>query len=317
MIEYNNNNVGLFDKSEYNIPGIFLFSDLVYQLIELIYNKFGYKMPIKYMYGAPDIKWNNGRLILKKYGYDYSLRGIEKELITARERNIIPILTCSNVLLGMEELKDEKSNEILKIINDINGAIIVASELLEQYILEKYPNMNIHASVIMASDVEERNKDYYDKLALRYNKYVIHPDDNFNYELLNLIEKENAEILLNERCIYQCKNRKTHYQYISELQIKKCNNKYDNDQFLDICSAIPEIKQSSCHWRNISLTVPEVKKIYDLGYRLFKLQGRTDNLYVFFFDLLRYTVDNEMILPTIYPIFSFYIEKFLRSRKNV
>ena len=76
---------------------------------------------------------------------------------------------------------------------------------------------------------------------------------------------------------------------------------------------IPEYKQANSPFRNTSLTLSEVEVIYNLGYRQFKLQGRTDGLYVYFFDLMRYMLEPNIVFPHLYPIFSFYIDKFIKE----
>ena len=300
----------------YNIPGIFLFSELIYQLMDIVYDKTGYKLPIKYMYGAPQLRWNNGRLILNNYNSDFSIKGIEKEIVSANERQITPLLTFSNLYVEKADLKDSKCNDVLKMVNEVKGGVIVANDILKQYIAETYPNIVLHASVILTAFKQERNIEYYKKMSQEYECYVVHPDDNFNIDKLEMLPKENAEIILNERCIYNCNIRKSHYESISKEQIAQAENQNLNTHFLDACRAMPEIKQATSKWRNISLTGDEMKKIYNMGYRLFKLQGRTDDLHVFFFDLLRYTLNNEIIFPTIYPIFSFYIEKFKKGANS-
>ena len=92
-----NNKAGLFDDATYNVPGIFLFSKLIYKFLDIVFYKTGYTVPIKYMYGSPNSKWNNGRLILNHYDSDFSLKGIEKEIINSLNRKITPLLTFSNI----------------------------------------------------------------------------------------------------------------------------------------------------------------------------------------------------------------------------
>lgn len=300
----------------YNVPGIFLFSELLFQLMDIVYDKTGYNIPVQSMYGAPQLRWNSGRLILNHYSNDFSIHGIEKELLKVQSRKITPLMTFSNLFIDQQSLKDEKCNDVLKILNDTNGGVIVANDQLKYYIEEHYPNISIHASVLLTALEEHRNKDYYKRLSGAYEYYVLHPDDNFNLDLLANVPKENAEIIVNERCVYHCKIRKDHYKAISLEQIAQADGQYFDVRFLDQCAAIPEIKQSKTNQRTISLTISEMKILYHMGYRCFKLQGRTDHLSVFFFDLLRYTLEPEIVFPTIYPILAYYIESFEKGRRK-
>ena len=301
------------EEVEYNISGLFLCIDLLFKLLTMVEEKFEYRMPIKYIYGAPKVRWNGGRFILKSSCDNFTIKDIENEVKQVISHEITPLFTFSNTLLELEDLKDKKCNQILELINEYRAQVIVASELLRYYIQEKYPNIEIHASVIKTAFEEKRDVDYYEKLSQEYSNYVIHPDDNFNYGLLQNIRKENAEIILNERCNYLCKIRSAHYQSISKEQVMQANGNYKNEKFTDACSAVPEIKQLSSKQRNISLTTDEMKKIASLGFRLFKIQGRTDSLYVYFFDLLRYTLESSIAFPTAYTIFSYYIEEYLKG----
>ena len=56
--------------------------------------------------------------------------------------------------------------------------------------------------------------------------------------------------------------------------------------FLDRCPFVPDHKQHGTKARNISLTTQEAVRLRQMGFTLFKLQGRLDIPYVFFFDFL-------------------------------
>lgn len=295
----------------YNVCGLFQFSKLMYKLIDFVERKFDYKLPIKYLYGSPSVRWNGGRLILKSK--DYTLSDSERELNTALENGIIPLITFSNTLLTLDDLKNSYCNNMLKIINDCHGEIIVSSELLREHILLKYPDIPVHSSVIPTAFCRSRGLKYYSELNSKYSHYVVHPDDNFNLKLLDDLPKDKAEIIVNERCMYQCPIRNNHYESISREQISLSEHAFVNSNFLSACSFIPEYKQYSEKERNISLTIDEMKNIANMGYKIFKVQGRTDNMYVYFFDLLRYTLDNKMAFPTAFSIFSNYIDEFIRG----
>lgn len=306
----NKRQAALLDDVNYSVPGLFQFSSLICDYIDLVKAKFDYKIPIKYVYGAPQVRWNGGRLIVKKNRNSLSMYNIENEMTNLIGKGIIPLLTFSNCLITENELKDLYCNEILDIANEVGSELIVNNDLLYSYIKTKYPNIKIHCSVIKTAFKENRNSEFYDELSKKYDIFVIHPDDNFNIDLLKKIPKENAEIMLNERCIYKCCNRARHYLAISEEQKSQSNGYFVNTHFLDGCAAIPEFKQSLWKSRNISLTTEEVIQINKLGFKNFKIQGRTDSLYLLFFDILRYTLENQMAFPTCYSIMTHYIERY-------
>lgn len=308
------NKVALITDISYNISGLFLYSDLIYSYIDMIKKKYNYIIPIKYMFGSPQLLWNGGRFILNRHNNTYSLDEIKKELSNAISRNITPLIVASNHLLTEKDLFDKKYNAVFKYLDKNKGGAIVTSDLLKTYIHENYPNVEIHASVIITTLTPVRDKSFYTELSKNYTSFVIHPDDNFNIDLLKQINTTNAEIILNESCFFNCQSRKKHYDTIVRKQFEQCNNV--NVETQSLCSSLLTIKHNESPLRTIALSVPEFKTIHSLGFSLFKLQGRTSNIYSFFFDLLRYTLKNNIVFPNNYITFISYIEHYLNSIKQ-
>ncbi len=50
----------LMPGAAYSVPGLFLYSDLIYQCLDQVKEKFGYAIPVRYLYGAPKVRWNCG-----------------------------------------------------------------------------------------------------------------------------------------------------------------------------------------------------------------------------------------------------------------
>ena len=234
------------------------------------------------------------------------------ELKSCISHKIIPLITFSNMSVTENDLSDIIGNFILKAVSDFGGEVIVSNDILKKYINKMYPNIKLHASVLLTV-YNERSAKFYMNLSDQYEHFVVHPDDNFNFDLLDIIPKSNAEILVNERCGLNCKIRKKHYESIAKDQIDFVNGRYRNQNFLNSCKFMPESKQAETKLRNISLSIDEVAVLVNKGFKLIKLQGRVDNFYSFFFDLLRYTLEPKIAFPTIFPIFSYFIEKYVRE----
>ena len=306
------NSAALMPGASYSIPGLFLFSELVYAALEQVKAKFGYAIPVKYLYGSPQVLWNCGRLIFKNYRY--SPEDIEKELAGAVEHGMVPLLTFSNHRLTEEDLTDADCNFILSVLDRVRGGVIVASDLLQGYIEKHYPNIEIHGSVILTAFPEKRDLPYYAGLFRQYSRYVVHPDDNYDFDLLRTLPKERAEIILNERCGFQCAQRREHYESIAQQQPALIAGHFDGPNFIERCPFVPEVKQRYTTTRTVSLTTDHAVRLYEMGYDLFKLQGRLDNPYSFFFDFFRYTLEPTVAFPTIYPIFAYSIRGFVKAR---
>lgn len=297
----------------YNVPGLFIHTELVIKLIQMIEKKFDYRLPIRYIYGAPLVRWNGGRLLLNKHIRPFQPDDVEKEIRSAKQYGMIPLITFSNLLLDIDDIHDRDCNCLLDIIRYYEGEVIIASDCLYEYISGKYPEIPIHASVIMTAQQETRDKNYYDLLSQKYAHYVVHPDDNFDRKLLNSIKKENAEILVNERCVFACPLRKRHYESISEEQFREVEGEKVHFSFLDSCSFIPEYKQYYTSRRNVSLSVAEVRDLARDGFTCFKIQGREGDLPIYFFDLMRYMLEESIAFPTSYITFMQYLKHYRGS----
>ncbi|WP_298014691.1 hypothetical protein [uncultured Megasphaera sp.] len=297
----------LFDDIRCNVAGLFLYSKVLIDVIKIIEYKFSARLPISEIYGSLPVRWNSGRLLLSKQKVQ---KDIKKEFMLLKENHVTPVLTFSNPVLKKTDLDDFICNELLENIAQIDGIVIVSSDLLYEYIKQKYPSIKIEASIIKTALLDKpRTVDYYNNLSEKFFKYVVHVNDNFNAELLKKINKDNAEIILNERCYNLCPIRKDHYLSIANEQISQCDSRYKDSGFLTACEAIPEKKQLYSKKRNISMTFDEYKKIYELGFRNYKIQGRTNGVHTNIFDLLRFTLEPSVAFTQAFPIISEYIDE--------
>ena len=311
-----NESVALFEGVSYTVPGLFSFSELVYRYLDIVKAKYNYEIPIKYIYGSPSNKWNGGRVMITSKDQGFLDRtNIEREISLALSYGITPLFTFSNIAVEDSDLDDELGNFILSLLNKHYGEVIVCSDVLKSYIQAFFPNIRIHASVILTALNNNRNTEYYESLSQNYTCYVVHPDDLYNKDLLKNIPKHNAEIMVNERCAVSCPMRSEHYHFISQEQKSRCDGRVVTANFLDRCSNIPEWKQAESKLRNASLTVNEIKDLITLGFRYIKLQGRTDNIYAAFFDIIRYTLENELAFTHLYPIFCYEIQKYINKNR--
>ena len=156
------------------------------------------------------------------------------------------------------------------------GGVIVSTPPLRDYIRAKYPNIEVHASVIMTAFPEQRDESYYASLAREYDRFVVHRMTISAWISWRRFRKDRAEIILNERCVYQCHQRKEHYLSIVEDQAALIQGEGELTHFLDRCPNVPDFKQHASKARNISLTAEEVVRLRGMGFSLFKLQGRLD-----------------------------------------
>ena len=68
------------------------------------------------------------------------------------------------------------------------------------------------------------------------------------------------------------------------------------DEFLAACPVQLLNRQMIERQRNCNITPNELKSLYDMGFRNFKIQGRADNTFVFAYDR-RYTLEPDCAAP--------------------
>ena len=305
----------LMPEAQYSIPGLFLYSHLVYQCLDMVEAKCGWHIPVKYLYGSPQVLWNGGRVLFKDHGPTMDI--VEAELAGARDRGITPLLTFSATRMTEEWLRDQRCNDIMTALNAVGGGVIVVDPMLQRHIERNYPDVSVHMSVILSTFAEkkERTPEFYRDLSRRGAQYVLHPDDNFDRELLAKVPRENAVLLINERCGFGCPQRAEHFRSTTEDMPKVLAGDYAHlSRFLDRCPYTPDRKQAEMKERNETLSVSETVELYNMGFRTFKLQGRMDIPYVFFFDFLRFALEPEAAFPGVYPIFSYNIMEYEREK---
>ena len=207
-------------------------------------------------------------------------------------------------------------NEILAIANETGGGVIVSSPLLRDHIRAHYPHLEVHASVILTAFTEERDLAYYEGLARDYDRYVLHPDDNFRLDLLAQLPKDKAEIIVNEPCGFHCPRRKEHYLSITLDQAALIEERGELTDFLDRCPYVPNKKQREMKERNIALQI--LTKLQcsppDGAFLSSSSRDAWTSPMPFSSTLFRYSLESRVAFPAMYPPFCFDIRAHLKEK---
>ncbi|MGE5611098.1 MAG: hypothetical protein ACM359_17745 [Bacillota bacterium] len=291
-------------EARFNVSGMFVHHQLVNGLINLIKDSFDSQLPIEAIHGAPAVSWNAGRWSRSSFNQAQ----FKQILSFLSSRNVGYFPTFTNHLVTDNDLADPTCNYILQCISerpDLNG-VIVTSDLLSDYIARKYPAVRQIASVIKVTLENGRGRaDYYRELAKRFHRYVIHPDDNRDPKLLDQLDRDKTEILVNENCVADCPTRAHHYDTYAQMQRASSPQEQQRigqelNRIIARCPS-PGRQDRLANWpRNCNLTRPEVKAIYDQGFRHFKLQGRGDDPFCFAYDLIRYMLEPDFVAPVVH-----------------
>ena len=258
-------------------------------------------LEIASFYGTfPQSLWNGGRRVNGLCDKSYV-----KDVVREFDKLQIPIrFTFTNPTLTKDDLKDDFCNYVLKTAdNGINGVIVV-SDMLEEYIREKYPNYKVTSSTCKRiTDLETLN----DETAKKYDIVVMDYDFNNKFDILEKVQnKEKCEILVNACCQPNCPHRKQHYHDIGAMQKAVCQHiqKSRNTPFNAEKYGVSDPHSQSCPYmyydpvdvrQHSTHVTPKAifEKYLPMGFNQFKIEGRTQNAFYIVEYYLYYMVKPE------------------------
>jgi len=271
----------------WDIGVLFVHDDHIISLLEEAREYYQCILPIKSVFGCFNVQWSGGRTSCISPAQNPSGWTPENLIKDYNDREIGCTFTFSNILLKEEHLDDPSSNYLLDLLGrqEYEGnAVAVACDVLSDYIREKYPDLKQKASIVKITTEmpQRRTFEYYESLFEKYDMVYLHPDDNLNLRLLEKISQsgkiDRYELLINERCTFNCSIRDSHYDEISRVVIDDWHGMFNYTNVDTIHS--PSHPNSICERnsrpeiRSCTLSKAEFKEIYDMGFRNFKLQGR-------------------------------------------
>ncbi len=253
----------------FHLPGLFEFYDFYEVFLPLFreHGEFFYDWcDIGSIYGAPgDCLWGGGRM-----GYGDAKGADVKRLV--EEYDISARLTFSNSLLRPEHLTDSACNRLCRLFESPKNGIIITSDLLLDYIREKYP---AYYFVSSTTKVLTAFSDFRKELARPEFSYVV-PDFRLNRrfeDLKNLTQEEKikTEFLVNECCSFTCPDRKACYEAVSRLALG------EEEVFSCTSPDAGEGYRFSRAMKNPAfISTKDIQDIYlPMGFNEFKIEGRS------------------------------------------
>lgn len=275
---------------QFHLPGLFEFYEF-YKVFLPVYSnhrEFFYEwVNIASIYGCPDdCIWGGGREGIGGQAASEVLRLMQEYKISAR-------LTFSNSLLKEEHLGDRKCNRLCEVFGKNEGVqngIIVHSDLLLEYLRNKYPDFYFVSSTSKVLTDFEELKSEVDREEFSY----VVPDFRLNkawdkLALLNSSEKAKVEFLCNECCFVGCKDRKKCYENVSRMIL--------GEESTHCCSA-PDGKDGYLFSKAMKnpafIGIEDIQSWYrPNGFTNFKIEGRTLGSAIVLEMLLYYLVKPE------------------------
>lgn len=261
------------ETAYYHLPGLFEFYGLYSEFLPLFreHREYFYDWcDIGSIYGAPaDCVWGGGRV-------GFGENNPKEVLALMKEYGISARLTFSNSLLRTEHLSDKKCNYLCSMFGEKNGiqnGVIIHSDLLLDYLKNKYPEFYFVSSTTrVLTDFEqlknEINRDDF--------LYVV-PDFRLNKELdkLNRLsekQKDKVEFLCNECCWFGCADRKKCYETVSRKNL--------GEKFTEHRCTAPDAESGYKFSKAMTnpgfIGIDDIKNIYmPMGFSNFKIEGRS------------------------------------------
>lgn len=226
-------------------------------------------------------RWNGGRLLTED--------GMTDELIqnTFDLYNSLGIkfrLTFTNSFVTEEYLNDDFANRILDMASESGiNEVLINNSLIKSYIENKYKNKFEFIQSVTKCD---RDIDSINKSCKEFKLVVIDYRDGQDDAFLNkIIDKDKAEIMLNDICVFKCPQRLEHHldqqrailagdnwELLDKLGFKGITcpyqiyytGKVDMEEFKDYIER-PDLG---------TLSKDRFIEVYNLGFRNFKVVGR-------------------------------------------
>ena len=254
----------------YHLPGLFAFYELYRVFLPLFreHREYFYSWcDIGSLYGAPaDCIWGGGRV---GFG-DAEPRQV---LALTEEYGISARLTFSNSLLRQEHLSDKKCNRLCALLNQQEGnGVIVHSDLLLEYLKQKYPNLYFVSST---TKVLTDFRQFLDEVNREDFRFVV-PDFRMNkafgeLNTLTEVQRGKVEFLCNECCWFGCQDRRMCYENVSRKNLgESCPD--------HVCTA-PGGSQGYRFSKAMEnpgfIGIEDIRKTYlPMGFSHFKIEGR-------------------------------------------
>lgn len=261
------------ETAYYHLPGLFEFYGLYREFLPLFreHREYFYDWcDIGSIYGAPaDCVWGGGRV-------GFGENNPKEVLALMKEYGISARLTFSNSLLRTEHLSDKKCNYLCSMFgekNEIQNGVIIHSDLLLEYLKNKYPEFYFVSSTTkVLSDFEQL------KHEMNRNDFLyVVPDFRLNKELdkLNRLsekQKDKVEFLCNECCWFGCADRKKCYETVSRKNL--------GEKFTEHRCVAPDAESGYKFSKAMTnpgfIGIDDIKNIYmPMGFSNFKIEGRS------------------------------------------
>jgi collagenase-like PrtC family protease len=203
----------------------------------------------------------------------YEPDGMQELIRRYNRRGIAVRYTYSNPLITKKHLADAFANLTLEIAHDPMNAVITSNPVIERYVRTHYPKYQIVGSVTAAENLGKNlSVAHLKRRAEEVDLLVLPPEYNDRRAIIEKLPIEKLEVILNERCVPHCPNRRRHYRAIGKSQLL-LDPSFQAENHEKHCPLwLAELAGQTV--RNMVLTDDQIDALQDIGVRHFKFVGR-------------------------------------------
>lgn len=231
--------------------------------------------------------WNGGRGIMGNLSLTDAINILE----SYNSRNVSLRFTYTNSKLTEDLYFDKQCNIITMLAHNGKNEIIINDDKFYNFLKSTYPNYNYISSTTKCLLDEDNIKNELNK----YYLTVLDYRKNKNFKLLNELNPERIELLLNPYCGVGCQSRAEHYAVISESQLENSMTKEAEWMEQGNCKCYCPNFYENLKNNSAVIKKEELQNYINMGFKHFKIEGRTNNIIDVIESYLYYMVKPEYI----------------------
>ena len=257
---------------------------------------------IETAYGCPSsCIWNGNREMTDADEFD--AEWADAVLGMYKDYGVQYRLIFTNLLLKKEHLRDTVGNEVAKVVGKWGGYVMVSTNLMAEY-MKRYPGLNINWST--TTDFGSTQGAQIKKINELSEKYLVVLPYEFNNkpELQKFRHPENLEVLINERCIDNCPNRRNHWRAINESILRQGDVRNRTKENVH-CKFYEQYVNGGKRFHHIYRE--QLPYYQNMGINHFKISGRVEP------DMVMDAYRNYFLKPERILEFNRYMDDFVRE----
>lgn len=253
-------------QARWSLGGLANHSRLIQEALVLLEDRFDCRLDVDGVFGKLPVRWSD--VPLSPPG-TVNLGALRDRMDQLNERGLGLQCEFSSIQLTEEDLTCSECNAILDILD--NGTslnrVIVASSRLADHVRSTHPGLKVTASADWPVATEGNVVEHYARLAESLDSVILPSALVLDTDLISQLDPERFEITVNDDA--------------------------------SLTGIAPPAETISTDSRSCNLTAAELQRLYELGYRRFRLDSQIARQEVFLYDLLRYTLEPGILLPVV------------------